>query len=226
MAEKRMKMDIVQAIRERHSVRAYTGRKIEEDKRDRLEELIRACNEESGLHIRICFDDPSGFDSRLAHYGKFRNVENYIILAGKPSDDLDEKCGYYGEKIVLEAQRMGLNTCWVALSFNKSSVKKLIPEGEKLVLVISIGYGETQGTAHKSRALESVMVTKGVMPDWFRKGAKAALMAPTAINQQKFKMGMKDGNPVIRIAGIGPYTKVDLGIVKYNFEAASGHKVK
>ena len=219
-------MDIVQAIRERHSVRAYTGRKIEEDKRDRLEELIRACNEESGLHIRICFDDPSGFDSRLAHYGKFRNVENYIILAGKPSDDLDEKCGYYGEKIVLEAQRMGLNTCWVALSFNKSSVKKLIPEGEKLVLVISIGYGETQGTAHKSRALESVMGTKGVMPDWFRKGAKAALMAPTAINQQKFKMGMKDGNPVIRIAGIGPYTKVDLGIVKYNFEAASGHKVK
>lgn len=120
---------------------------------------------------------------------------------------------------------MGLNTCWVALSFNKSAVKKLIPEGEKMVLVIAIGYGETQGTAHRGKSLESVMDI-GEMPDWFQKGAEAALLAPTAINQQKFKIGMKDGAPVIRIAGIGPYTKIDLGIVKYHFEAASGHSVK
>ncbi len=103
--------------------------KIESEKRKQLDALIRACNEESGLHIRIRYDDPTGFDSRLAHYGKFQNVDNYIILAEKPSRDLQEKRGYYGEKIVL-------------------------------------------------------------------------------------------------IAGMGPYTKIDLGIVKYHFEVASGHKVK
>ena len=219
-------MDIIQAIKERHSVRAYTGKKIEEEKRRKLEEMIKECNEESGLHIQIRYDDPSGFDSRLAHYGKFRNVENYIIMAGFPSDDLQEKCGYYGEKIVLEAQMMGLNTCWAALTFNKGNVEKIIPATEKLVLVIAIGYGENQGKAHKSRSLESVMVTKGKMPDWFHKGAEAALLAPTAMNQQKFKMGIKDGSPVIRVSGKGPYTKIDLGIVKYHFEAASGHKVR
>ncbi len=207
-------MDIIQAIKERHSVRAYTGKKIEEEKRRKLEEIIEECNEESGLHIQIRYDDPSGFDSRLAHYGKFRNVENYIILAGLSSEDLQEKCGYYGEKIVLEAQMMGLNTCWAALTFNKGNVKKSIPVIEKLVLVIAIGYGENQGKAHKSRSLESVMVTKGKMPDWFHKGAEAALLAPTAMNQQKFKMGIKDGSPVIRVSGKGPYTKIDLGIVK------------
>ena len=153
-------------------------------------------------------------------------MTNYIILAGKPSDSLQEKCGYYGEKIVLEAQRLGLNTCWVALSFNKTNVKKLIPEGEKLVSVIAIGYGQTQGKPHKSKTLERVMATKGEMPDWFKKGAEAALLAPTAINQQKFKMEIKNGNPVISIAGRGPYTKIDLGIVKYHFEVASGYKVK
>ena len=94
-----------------------------------------------------------------------------------------------------------------------------------MVLVIALGYGETNGVPHKSKELESFMVTKGVMPEWFRIGAEAALLAPTALNQQKFKMGIKEGNPVIRIAGIGPYTKVDLGIVKYHFEAASGRKV-
>lgn len=219
-------MDILQAMKERHSVRAYTGQKIESEKRKQLDALIRAYNEESGLHIQIRYDDSTGFDSRLAHYGKFKNVDNYIILAGKPSRDLQEKCGYYGEKIVLEAQIIGLNTCWVALSFNKSAVEKLIPAGEKMVLVIAIGYGKTQGTAHKVKTLEGVLDTKCKVPDWFQKGAEAALLAPTAINQQKFKIGMKDGNPTIRIAGIGPYTKIDLGIVKYHFEAASGHKVK
>lgn len=219
-------MDLLQAIQERHSVREYTERRIEEEKRQRLNELIRECNEESGLHVRIRYDNPDGFDSKLAHYGSFRNVTNYIILAGKPSDSLQEKCGYYGEKIVLEAQRLGLNTCWVALSFNKTNVKKLIPEGEKLVSVIAIGYGQTQGRPHKSKTLERVMATKGEMPDWFKKGAEAAFLAPTAINQQKFKMEIKNGNPVISIAGRGPYTKIDLGIVKYHFEVASGYKVK
>ena len=157
----------------------------------RLNELLRECNEESELHVQIRYDNPDGFDSKLAHYGSFRNVNNYIILAGKPSDSLQETCGYYGEKIVLEAQRLGLNTCWAALSFNKTNVKKLIPEGEKLVSVIAIGYGQTQGKPHKSKTLERVMATKGEMPDWFKKGAEAALLAPTAINQQKFKMEIK-----------------------------------
>lgn len=218
-------MDLLQIMRERHSVRAYTEQRIEEEKRQKLETVIQECNEKSGLHIQIRYDDPDGFDSKMAHYGSFRNVRNYIILAGKASDDLEEKCGYYGEKIVLEAQEVGLHTCWVALTFNKKNVKKLIPKGEKMALVIAVGYGETDGVPHKSKELESFMVIKGEMPEWFRRGAEAALLAPTALNQQKFKMGIKEGNPVIRIAGIGPYTKVDLGIVKYHFEAVSGRKV-
>ena len=218
-------MDLIQAMQERHSVRAYTLQPIEDGKRQKLDNLIRECNQESGLHIQIRYDDPSGFDSKLAHYGNFRNVNNYIILAGKPSDDLPEKCGYYGERLVLEAQAMGLNTCWTALSFHKAKVKKLIPEGEVLVLVIAIGYGSNQGTAHKSRPLERVVETTGELPDWFRAGAQAALLAPTAVNQQKFKMGIEGGEAFIRTAGFGPYTKIDLGIVKYHFELASGHRV-
>lgn len=218
-------MDLLQAMRERHSVRAYTAQKIEAEKRKNLDALIAACNEDGNLHIQIRYDDPDGFDSRLAHYGSFRNVNNYIILAGKPSDTLQERCGYYGERIVLEAQKMGLNTCWTALTFHKRNVKRWISPDEKLVLVIAIGYGETQGTQHRSKPLGSVVETEAGLPDWFRTGAEAALLAPTAINQQKFKMCLKNGKPVIRIVGRGPYTKIDLGIVKYHFEVASGHTV-
>ncbi len=218
-------MDIIQAIQERHSVRAYTTQKIEEEKRRQLQAVVDECNAEGDLNIFIRYDDPEGFDSRMAHYGSFRNVANYIVLAGPEGRDIEEACGYYGERIVLEAQMLGLNTCWAALTFNKKMVQKLIPEGCKLCMVIALGYGENQGTAHKSKPLDQMLVSKGTMPDWFRKGAEAAMLAPTAVNQQRFQMGVKDGEPVIRIAGRGFYTKTDLGIVKYHFEAASGRKV-
>lgn len=219
-------MDVIQAIQERHSVRAYTGRKIKEEKRLRLQAAADACNAESGLHLFIRYDDPAGFDSHMAHYGNFRNVNNYIVLAGPKDREIEEACGYYGEKLVLEAQMLGLNTCWTALTFNKKQVRKLIPAGEQLCMVIALGYGENPGVAHKGKSLDELMATRGNMPDWFRKGAEAAMLAPTAVNQQKFLMGIKDGEPVIRISGRGFYTKTDLGIVKYHFEAASGRKVR
>ena len=70
-------MDLLQAMRERHSVRTYTAQKIEEEKRRNLDALIAACNEDGGLHIQIRYDDPNGFDSRLAHYGNFHNAPTW-----------------------------------------------------------------------------------------------------------------------------------------------------
>ncbi len=217
-------MTTLKALEERHSVRNYSERPIPEDIRYLLDRLVEECNEESGLRIRICYDDPDGFDSRLAHYGKFRNVRNYIILAGYKGDDIDERCGYYGEKIVIKAQQYGLNTCWTALTFNKNMVKKRLNPQEKLCMVIALGYGENQGVPHQGKSISDVVVTRGKMPDWFQRGVEAALLAPTAMNQQKFVIGMRNGEPAIRIKGAGPYTKVDLGIVRYHFELASGRK--
>ena len=213
-------MDIMQAINERHSVRAYKEKAIENDVREKLDAIVKEINEESGLHIVIKYDDPEGFDSKLAHYGSFRNVSNYIILAGNKNEDIDEKCGYYGEKLVLEAQRLGLNTCWAALTFNKKMVKKLIPAGEKLCMVIALGYGENQGVPHKGKSLADIGVDAKTMPENVVRGAEAALLAPTAVNQQKFKIQLVNDQPVISIAGFGFNTKVDLGIVKYHFDAA------
>ena len=68
-------------------------------------------------------------------------------------------------------------------------------------------------------------VPEDEMPAWFKNGVLAAMMAPTAVNQQKFSISMENGDAVIT-AGRGPMTKIDLGIVKYNFEAASGHKCR
>lgn len=214
-------MTILEAIDARHSVRAYTERAIPQDVRGQLDDFVSACNRKSGLHIAIRYNDPHGFDSKLAHYGSFRNVRNYIVLAGKKIADFDFLCGYYGEKIVLFAQQLGLNTCWAALTFNKKKVRELIPVGETLCMVIALGYGQTQGVPHRGKS--AAEVTEGGLPvPWFQAGVEAALKAPTAVNQQKFVISAVNGEPVIRVKGIGGCTKVDLGIAACHFEAASG----
>lgn len=219
-------MTLSEAIEARHSVRSFKEVAIPEEIRSQLDEFTADCNKEGNLNISIRYDDTSGFDSRLARYGNFRNVQNYIVLAGKKEGNFDFRCGYYGEKIVLFAQQLGLNTCWAALTFNKKKVKEITAPGDTLCMVIALGYGETQGSSRKSKSVEEVVQTRGEMPDWFRRGVESALKAPTAMNQQKFAFGMKNGEPAVKVKGMGPYTKVDLGIVSCHFEAASGHKVK
>ena len=167
--------------------------------------------------MQLVVDDPECFDTLLAHYGMFKNVKNYIAVVGpKSMADLD---------VILAAQMMGLNTCWVAGTYKRGKCKADIAGNEKIVCVIAIGYGENQGTKHKSKPLSKICdIPEADMPVWFKNGVKAAMMAPTAMNQQKFFITLDGKEPVIT-AGRGPMTGIDLGIVKYNFEAASGHRV-
>lgn len=216
-------MELMEAMQKRHSVRQYTDKIIEEDVINALQAEIAACNGESGLHIQLVKNEPKAFDSFMAHYGKFSGVTNYIALVGKKSGKLEEQCGYYGERLVLKAQQLGLNTCWVAMTYKKIPGAFVIEKGEKLTVVISLGYGVTQGVEHKSKPVSQVSNVSEATPDWFRKGVEAALLAPTAMNQQKFSLTYADGKVTAR-AGSGFYTGIDLGIVKYHFETGASQE--
>lgn len=214
-------MDLMEAIKERHSVRTYTDQKIEDRVERELRAYIKQCNKESGLHMQLVLNEPKAFDGIMAHYGNFKGVQNYIAVVGKKGDNINELCGYYGEKVVLRAQQLGLNTCWVALTFSKIKDAFQVESDEKLYLVIAIGYGVSDGILHKSKKREEVIQGEGHMPEWFLNGVDAALLAPTAINQQRFTFSL-DGNRVSAKAGIAFYSKIDLGIVKYHFEIGAG----
>lgn len=220
-------MTVFEAIKSRHSVRSYLDKPLSADIVQQLNDEISACNSEGHLHIQLISNEPKAFDSMMAHYGKFSGVENYIALVGKKSTDLEEKLGYYGERIVLKAQTMGLNTCWVAMSFSKNAAKKniRIHADEKLVVVISLGYGAVQGVTHKSKPIDELCSCNGNMPDWFKEGIESAALAPTAMNQQKFKFILENDRVSLKNLG-GFYSKVDKGIVKYHFEIASGRRVE
>ena len=179
-------MTIQEAIAARHSVRAYKDQPLSEDIVKQLEDKIVELNLEGQLHIQLICNEPKAFQGTLAKYGKFRNANNYIVMAGKKADDLDERVGYYGEHLVLLAQTLGLNTCWVGLSYSKVPGTYVLGEDEKIACYIAIGYGETQGAGHKIKTVEQVSNATDITPEWFKKGVEAALLAPTAVNQQKF----------------------------------------
>lgn len=217
-------MEIIDAIKERHSVRQYYDKQIDEKIVFELNKEIEECNKESGLNIQLITNESKAFNCFMAHYGKFVDVKNYIALIGKKSKNLDELCGYYGEKLVLKAQQLGLNTCWVAMSYKKIPSAFTINKGEKLVVVISIGYGKNKGKNHKSKTIEEVSNVSTNTPEWFKNGVELALLAPTAMNQQKFKI-LYNNDTVTYKAGIGMYTKLDLGIIKYHFEIGANRKI-
>ena len=214
-------MEIMQAMKERHSVRQYTNKTLDNQIIGELQTEIDFCNQQGDLHIQLVTNEPKAFDSFMAHYGKFSGVKNYIALVGKKSDKLDELCGYYGEHLVLKAQQLGLNTCWVAMSYKKIPDVFQVRKDEKLTVVIALGYGQNQGLPHKSKSAKAVSNITDDSPTWFRSGVNAALLAPTAMNQQKFTLTCKD-NKVSAVAGFGFYAKLDLGIVKYHFELGAG----
>ena len=219
-------MDIMEAMRCRHSVRRYKDTPIEGETLALLQQEISRINEESGLHIQLVLNEHKAFDCAMARYGKFSGVNNYIALVGKNDTQLQEKTGYYGERLVLYAQQLGLHTCWVALTYKKIPQAFTVQKGEKLAVVISVGYGKLRGLPRKSKSAEEVSNITPQSPDWFRAGVEGALLAPTAMNQQKFTFTLMPDGSVRARAGVGFYTKMDLGIARYHFEVASGKEIR
>ena len=61
-------------------------------------------------------------------------------------------------------------------------------------------------------------------PEWFGRGLKAALLAPTAMNQQRFRFTLLPDDTVRAESRGGSYSHVDLGIVKYHFQLGAGRE--
>lgn len=217
-------MELKEAIRARHSVRAYNGKSLDTQIVKTIQERIEEYNHSAHLHIQLVQDEPLAFQGRLAKYGKFSGVTNYLVMAGQKDRTLDERIGYYGEQLVLLAQTLGLNTCWVGLSYSKVPGTYTLANGEKIACYIALGYGTTQGVSHKIKTLQQVSNADSTSPEWFRQGVEAALLAPTAINQQKFRFELSAPNRVKarRQFSLVGYTNIDLGIAKCHFEIGAG----
>lgn len=221
-------MITVGTIRERHSVREYDGKPLTQAEFNVLGAVVEECARESGLDIQLVGDNPEVFNV-VARFGLIRGCFTHVAfvvddakVGGATKVAVDEAIGYWGQKIVLVAQDMGLNTCWCALCSRKKS-RAVVASGKKVRLVIAVGHGKTQGFPRKTKsvgALSSVECEK--LPAWFAMAMEAAQLAPTAMNNQNFKITLLSDGKTVRIdAPQSGLNVIDEGIVRCNFEIAA-----
>lgn len=221
-----MNMTELEALHDRHSVRKYLDRPISENDVNALREEIEKLNAEGELRMQLVLNESRAFKGFLS-YGSFSNVNNYIMVVGRKSDSLEYRAGYYAEKLVLFAQGIGLNTCIVGLTYKKIDNAFEVGADEKVVICIAIGYGAPDGfRLHKIKRPDQVSNVSSDSPQWFMDGVDAALLAPTAVNQQKFyfEYVKPDGVRPVKGSSLVGYTKIDLGIAMYNFEVGAGQQ--
>ncbi|MCP5454024.1 MAG: nitroreductase family protein [Spirochaetaceae bacterium] len=214
-------MDMIEAMAARHSVRSYTDAPIEGAVLEALTASIAEVNRASGLAVELSLDGGKAFANLLGRYGKFEGVRGLFVIKGRKSKDLGLRAGYWGERLVLEATALGLGTCWVGGTYSKRGVA--VGPGEELVCVVTVGYAAAPGRPHRTKTIEA-FVQGGIAgkPAWFVSGVEAAMLAPTALNQQKFSFAL-DGDVVdARVSGLGVMTDIDLGIAKLHFELGAG----
>lgn len=218
-------MITVETIRERHSVREYDGKPLARAEFDALGAVVEECARESGLDIQLVGDNPEVFNV-IARFGLIRGCRTHVAFV---VDDAkvrcvaaDEAVGYWGQKIVLAAQDMGFNTCWCALCSRKKSHAVVAP-GKKIRLIIAVGHGKTQGFSRKTKSVEALSsVECAKAPAWFAAAMEAAQLAPTAMNNQNFKITLLSDGKTVRIdAPQSGLNVIGEGIVRCNFEIAA-----
>ncbi|MBQ6441973.1 MAG: nitroreductase family protein [Lachnospiraceae bacterium] len=214
-------MSKIDAIKKRHSVRNYKQEKIHKDRVDLIQEKILELNLDGNLNLQFIEDAGNTYNKLLNKMAGLGSAPSVIACVGPDDKTLEQRVGYYGEQLVLYAQEIGLNTCWAG-TFNKKMIPAKVNADERLVITIAIGYGSDQGKPHKSKSMEQVIDVKGERPLWFNKGVEMVLLAPTAINQQKFLIRLNDDESVEFIDKGGFFSQVDLGIVRCHFEIGSG----
>lgn len=214
-------MTLYEATLERHSVRAYQDKPLSEDVVKDLTEKVNGINANTGLHIQLVTNEPTAFQSPMARYGKFSNVSSYLVMVAPETKAAEELVGYYGEELVLTAQSMGVNSCWVGLTYRLKPGIVSVGKGEKVHCVIALGYGVDNGRSRKTKEPIEVGNISDLTPKWFLSGVTCALNAPTAVNQQKFYFELQSDQMTVsanaKFSLVG-YTHVDLGIVKRHFE--------
>lgn len=219
-------MTEIEAIKARHSVRNYKPQRIDAETAAKIRKKIEELNQESGLHLQYIEDAGKTYNKLLNRTAGLDSAPSVIACIGREDiTDLDEKVGYYGEKLVLFAQNLGLNTCWAGI-FSRKKIPVEVDPGEKIVISIAIGYGENQGQNHKSKPVDQISQAVGERPEWFEKGVEMALLAPTAMNQQSFVIKFCEDGSVEFTDNGRFFSKVDLGIVKCHFEIGSGRKIE
>jgi hypothetical protein len=214
MAE--IKPDWYPAVNVRCSKRSYDkSRPMGSAVREKLHAACADFKPYPGARAVFVSEPPDDiFANAMGFYGNIKNAPSFLAFIGDMSDlNVQEKMGYTGEGIILEATSLGLGTCWVALTYNSKSVSPMIKlaGNEKLLAVSPVGYTVEKWTFEGPQ-----------WPKWARAAAEAARLAPSATNRQPWNLTIGKDSITISIKSTGMdfnvSKRLDCGIAMLHIE--------
>jgi hypothetical protein len=223
-----------EAIPRRVSHRTFNDRPIASAVLERIGAVCDRLSNSASRRVRVELVPgvPDGvFKGLIGAYGGVSGATAFVAFLG--SDDALLDIGYVGEAIVLEATAAGLDTCWVAGSFDSQRTSRLfdLAEGEAVRAVSPLGHGARRRgvidfmaqKAVRSRTrlpLETIAPGVDRWPDWARQAAEAARLAPSGVNGQPWRLRLEDGMLVVASKTKSPYwtTPFDCGIAMLHAE--------
>lgn len=220
------------AIDIRTSRRTYENKAIEKNKLESIETLIREINSESGLNIQFVKEGEKVFNKFKASYGLIKGVNSFIALVGNSNiSNIENKLGYYGEFLVLEATQLGLGTCWIGGTYDKDAASSVVQlkDNEKMYCIIAVGIVKedknlkekliSSFSKNKKPFNEVLSSEEKDIPAWVKSGIEAVIKAPSAINKQPWKYSFEDNNVKVCLEKENDgYGKIDIGISMAHFE--------
>lgn len=242
------KNTILQVIRSRSSIRTFSPEPVPEKT---LLELRKILSEEDrgpfGNRCRFELIDsslhPSVDLSSLSYYGVIKNPYGYFMGAVPKADRCLVDYGYLFQRILLEATRLLLGTCWLGGTFRLKKVASLFPlqPGEIIPAISPFGIPAEKRTiidgflrwsaSSKLRKPYGQLFydasgnsqKEGDSP-LFQNALEAVRLAPSAMNRQPWRLVI-EGNTVHFFLDTKEDRKspvrlaeLDLGIALYHFE--------
>jgi hypothetical protein len=224
----------------RHSRRQYQPVPLGPNQLDALEGLVGVL-QPLAQGVRMVVVRRVGGDiyrGIVGGYGKVSGALSALIMVGeRDAATVNERVGYLGEALVLEATRVGVSTCWVGGFFNRKRTAAYVDMGasDRIYAVSPLGRAvEDKSSGEKllsftarSRNRKSLEVVAPLAeaspwPDWALEGVRAAQIAPSASNRQPWRFRLEDGSVVLATDGgfENPVVsrRLDCGIAMLHFE--------
>ena len=227
------------AIARRASRRRFDGRPLPPEAVERVDTVCRSVSEAAGGGVRAVLVNAAPqrvFKGLVGTYGAITGAPAFVAFVGRTYWQVD--VGFVGEAVILEATAAGLDTCWIAGSFDAAAAAAQleVADGAEVRAVTPLGYAPSEVRAGerllhavvKPRArLDLERIAPGVAswPEWARDAAAAVRLAPSGQNRQPWRLRMEDGALVVACTTERAYwtARIDCGIAALHAELGALH---
>lgn len=244
---------VIDIIRKRKSTRTYSKKQIDTDVKEKIIQYFQHLNGPFHVEVRFEFLDrlmvKEDEKIKLGTYGMIQGASYFIAAAVEKKEYNMEQLGYVFEDLILYITSLGIGTCWIAGTLNRSEFKKAVglKDNEVVPVVTPLGYESTMRSPVDLflKPVPGKKVRKPWNVLFFKDGFDLSLnksdageyevplemvrLAPSASNKQPWRVLKANGNyhfyvdhdPIYKKAYSYDIQKIDVGIAMYHFDAAA-----